>query len=492
MAYWDSMEARALLSRLVGEAVGTGLAMKSVPIWELCDFQMTPEARLKWTRDVELRFWLWAASKESDAEGYRTLGELQRFEFLNRLRDGETFSIFRYSGDARRMSPLSLQFIDPEYVTLPLGNTDINNAKLRGNRISEGIELSSAGEAVAIYVQEVNEYNTPTGKYKRVPIYGISNRRFVNHSIISDLPGQVRGVGPLAPVIHELEKMADYKLCEIEAALINAIIAAWIKPSVNAPASRPLGGITPRGGATAPQTTAAAPVAETNFTRPGLVVQNLKAGEEIVSFDTKRPNVSFDGFVKSITRSISAALSVPVEVLEMTFNQNYSASRASLILFWNTIERERSANVSQFLQPVYEAWFREEIRRNNIKASGFGTSPLIDAAWLATSWIGHSMPSIDPLKDAQADDYRIDQGATTLERVAQKYNGSDYYDNVAAQDRERELLPEPRRVVSKNVMDTLENPNAPEDDEANSEQNGNSSGDDKKKNKKEVDDDGQS
>jgi hypothetical protein len=57
------------------------------------------------------------------------------------------------------------------------------------------------------------------------------------------------------------------------------------------------------------------------------------------------------------------------------------------------------------------------------------------------------MPSIDPLKEADADDVRLSQGATTHEAVALKYNGSDYYDNADALMREDGKLPEPKNTV---------------------------------------------
>ena len=53
------------------------------------------------------------------------------------------------------------------------------------------------------------------------------------------------------------------------------------------------------------------------------------------------------------------------------------------------------------------------------------------------------MPSIDPLKDVQADDLRIAQGATTGERVALEYNRSDFWENVKKRAKELIALPKP-------------------------------------------------
>jgi lambda family phage portal protein len=444
-AYWDSTQARALLSRIGDNTIGTGLVLESTPIWDLIGSTMTPKQKRDWERKLELRFWIWANSHEPDAKGLRTLAELQAFAFSNELRDGETIAILRYSGDTKRTSPLSIQFIDPDQLGSAFDLTAEHQAavKARGNLYQDGIELSHSGEYVAIWLTDPE-----TLKTSRVPMFGPSGRRFVVMPQILDLPGQVRGTSPLAPLIHEIQKLTDYTVAEIEAAVINAIFAAYIKPGENNDTRTDLGKLVGGGVKQRNQASSADTTADTGqsvrINQPGMIVGNLKAGEELSSFDTKRPNVNFDAFVRSVTRYLSASISVPVEVLEMSFNVNYSASRAALIQFWMTIDRWRLHFRSQFLQPIYEAWFREEIKARRITAPGFdGADPVVTRAWLAAEWIGQSMPSIDPLKDANADDVRIAQCATTREKVAQKHNGSDFYENAARQAREREVLPQP-------------------------------------------------
>ena len=70
------------------------------------------------------------------------------------------------------------------------------------------------------------------------------------------------------------------------------------------------------------------------------------------------------------------------------------------------------------------------------------------------------MPSIDPLKEADADDVRLLQGATNHEAVALKYNGSDFYDNADALQRESGKLPEPKSTIVKNRINTQGEENA--------------------------------
>jgi len=460
-AYWETPQASAIIGRLADNVIGTGLSLECAPIWSLIGDQgMDDDAKHKTAREIELRFHLFLQSHELDASGRQNGYELQGYEFINRARDGETICIFRYADDPRRMSPLSLQFIQPDQIGTPTDASMINAAKARGHRIIDGFEVDNSGREIAIYVHDDDTRNVT-----RVPFYGTTGRRFVLHPIIADTLGAVRGPPLLGNVLHELQKITDGTVAELEAMVLNAVLAVWIKPGPDAPASKALTGIRRRSivqgeGITTESTpaTESGPVTAT-FDKPGLIVQTLKAGEEVSSFDSKRPNVNFATFVREITKIISASKGIPIEVLEETFNQNYSASRASLLLFWNKIEHWREVEASQFLGPIYEAWFAEEVRLGHIKAPNFADSPLIRRAWLNCSWIGVRLPSIDPKKEAEADDLRIAQGAKTRERNALDYNGSDFSENVGRLKIENAALAEanaplnPAPVVAEQQQD---------------------------------------
>jgi lambda family phage portal protein len=436
-AYWDSTQARSILKRLVDNANGTGLVFESSPIWQYLNPGLTDKEKHNKAKDIELRFHLWANSKESDASGKMSFYELQSHEFLNRLRDGETFEILRYSNDSKRMSPLSIQFINPEQVQSPTDQASRDAANSSGNRIIDGIEINSAGKEIAIHIIDENYKST------RVPFSGNnSGRIFVLHPFIADNLGSIRGTPLLSSMVHELQKITDGTVAELEAMVLNAIMAIWVKPSADARASHALAGVqairnqnTETKNENVDKNTAV-------FDKPGLIIQSLQAGEEVQSFDTKRPNVNFPNFIREITKYLSSSAGVPIEILELLFTNNYSASRAALLLFWKTIEIWREHSISQFLMPVFEAWFTEEVRAGRIIADNFDSSPIIRAAWLNGTFNGDKQPSIDPQKEAAADDLRINQGATTRERTAMEYNGSDYMDNVRKLKQENILLKE--------------------------------------------------
>jgi lambda family phage portal protein len=452
-SYFESSHARAMLGRLNDNVINDGLVLQSTPIWELLEgLSLRPEDKMKIVRDIELRFHLFMQSKELDASGKQSGYEFQGFVNLNEMKEGEIIGILRYQDDSKRMSPLSCQLILPDQIQTPLDNPAIESAKAAGRRIEDGIEIDSAGKEIAIHVMD-----PITFKSKRIPCFG-TTRRFVVHPMISDILGSMRGTPILAPVVHELEKITDYEVAEIEAAVLNACIATWIIPSSDKNASRVLDGIK-NANKTAANDSPNTESSQTTFSKPGWFVQNLKAGEQISSFSSSRPNVNFKGFIDAVMESVSASLSIPIEVLRESFNANYSASRASLLLFWNKVIKDRAHFESQFLNVIFEAWLDEEVRLNKIKLPGYKEgNALIRHAWLDCSWIGRSYPSIDPKKEADAADVRIAAGATTREREAQIYNGSDFNDNCAKLKMENEKLAEANKSTQpKEQIPIIEN-----------------------------------
>jgi len=166
----------------------------------------------------------------------------------------------------------------------------------------------------------------------------------------------------------------------------------------------------------------------------------LKEGESLEPFKDTAPAESYEKFVGAFLSHLSASVGMPLEVLLMKFSESYSASRASLILFWRVAEIWRKELIADFLHPVYESWLAGEIAAGRIQAPGW-SDPRLRAAWLSSSWVGIPMPNIDPMKTAKADKTYVEIGAQTLDRVARNHNGSDGSMNRAKLAREYAELP---------------------------------------------------
>lgn len=418
-AVYKHTAAAAIFNRLAENVVNFGLKAEPSPVNDL--IELDPDKLEKWKRKTEARFRLWCETKTADIRGLNNFYQLQYLVYKSLLKDGEFFVRFIYSPDLSLLNPLRLQIIKPEQVQTP-DKKILERMNISGERtIFEGIEYDKNGAEIAYYIKDFKKQT-----FSRVPKIGARSKRILmTHGFRPENVGQTRGVPLLAGILHELEKLSKYSTAEIQAALVNASIALWIKPSSNMPSSKPLSGIKRKNQVKESETDPSEGV----FIKPGMAVQNLKAGEEIQGFDTKRPNVNFDAFRQGVLKSLSSSLGMGVETLEMVFGSNYSASRAALVLFWNTVTHWRSDLNYDFNDLCYEMHLQTEIESGRAAPANFET-PLQRAAWINVGWIGINRPNIDPKKEADADTIRLNQGAKTRDMVAHETNGSDFDQNV--------------------------------------------------------------
>lgn len=155
----------------------------------------------------------------------------------------------------------------------------------------------------------------------------------------------------------------------------------------------------------------------------GLMV-NLLPGEKVESVTPGRPNSGFDPFVQAILRQVGIALGLPYEVLVQHFQSSYSASRAALLEAWKFFKLRRAWLVRMLCQPVYEWMIHEAISAGMLDAPGF-EDQFKQRIYLSAEWIGASMQSIDPLKDAKADEVRLNSGVASRRSIVEE-QGRDF------------------------------------------------------------------
>jgi capsid protein len=66
------------------------------------------------------------------------------------------------------------------------------------------------------------------------------------------------------------------------------------------------------------------------------------------------------------------------------------------------------------------------VATGRISAPGFFADPAVRKAWCGAVWLGDGPGSIDPLKEANAIEKRIDIGLTTLAEETAAYDGGDW------------------------------------------------------------------
>ena len=112
-------------------------------------------------------------------------------------------------------------------------------------------------------------------------------------------------------------------------------------------------------------------------------------------------------------RHIGTGLNIPLELLMKDFSKtNYSSARASLIEAWRFFNGRRSWIINYWAKPVFELWLEECVNKGLIEAPNFYENK---AAWCRCKWIGPGRGWVDPVKEAQASQIRMETGLSTLE-----------------------------------------------------------------------------
>lgn len=456
-AYHDTPQAKALVDRKADTIADTGLMLEAAPKSELLG--ITEEQAEEWAMKVESRFDAFARSKKQHRAHSMNFYQSHRLYQIFQQRDNDIFTRLYYSQDPNLLSPLQFGFVDPDQIR---GDSFTSTFGYTG--LDDGIVRDSQGREKSYKIWYQNPKKPHKYNLAEIPAKGTkSGRYFMLHGYAPEYAGQSRGYSPLAHALQEFENLTDFTIANIKKAINQSSMNMYVKPSDHAAASNPFEDILTNHGAgpaaiqfgSCPEpdeeATAVSPesiqpvsycrIPEATFDTPGSVgVFNLLEGEDIKPFESTAPVASYDKFVDAFTSHLAASMGMPLEVLLMKFNQNYSASRASLILFWRIANIWRDEMAADFLNPVYEMWLSEEIAAGRVIAPGWN-DPVLKAAWLNARWIGSPMPEIDISKTATADEKYFRMGAQTLDRISRKLNGSAGKSNRTKIRREITELP---------------------------------------------------
>jgi len=449
-AYSETPEAMSLVNRFAETVADIGLMLEAAPKSEILGISI--EEAERWAKNVEDRFDSWARDKKQNRSETMTFYQSHKLYQIFQHRDNDIFVRLYYSGDRSLQNPLQFEFIDPDQI-----RSDAFTTTAGIQSYQDGIQRDERGREKSYKVWIPNK--AKPGDYNEVNIPRVgpkSKRLFMLHGFDPVYAGQGRGFSRLSFALQEFQNLTDLSLAHIKKAIAQSNLSMFVKPGADNPATNPFSGILHTEGAgpkvnelTDPPTSEEieetglplpavgyTPLPEATLAVPGDVgVFNLNEGESLEPFKMTAPADSYATFVESFVGNISAAAGMPREVLLMKFGENYSASRATLILFWRVANIWREEMAADYLNPVFSMWLAEEIAAGRIMAPGF-TDPILRAAWLNNRWIGAPMPNIDPKRTADADKTYAELGAHTLDRIARNLNGSDGQKNRAKLSRE--------------------------------------------------------
>ena len=432
--------ATGAVKRLRTNAVGTGLHLKSTINEEILG--ITSEEARKLEETIEREFAHWANSTNCDIERIDNFYQLQQLALLNALLSGDSFALMTTTKRTGSIYDLRIELVEADRVSTP-DNETINPL------FCEGVEKNANGEVVAYHISKFHPLSfrdREPREWVRVKAFGEkTGRRNVIHVMNRERIGQVRGVPFLSPVIETVKQLGRYTEAEVLAAVINGLFTVFIEKE-SASDDVPFGEAVPEDMQVDSEDEGSIELA------PGAVI-DLGEGEKANMVNPGRPNPNFDPFVMAVIKQIGAALEIPYELLIMAFSNNYSASRAAILEFFKVIKMYRAWFVTDFCQPIYEEWLCEAVAKGRINAPGFFNDPIIKDAYCSAEWNGPSAGQLDPKKEVEAAELRVQGGFSTRERETTELTGTDFYKNIKQRKREEELLKEVTGSAKKE-MDT--------------------------------------
>lgn len=432
----QSPQARTLINRRRDITVDKGLPIEPQPNWEALGIT-DEDFKEKWIRDHEVRFDQYMSSKQCHRSRTMTGYQIQRFWSLCDGRDNDQFGRFFYSGSRALVNPLQFEFVDPSNI---VGCSFVDSVGWQD--WTDGIKRNDKGEEIS-YKVRVKKKSQKGWKWENIEITAKgsrSGRIFMIHGFEAEYAGQGRGFSPLHFAVQNLENIVDFTSGTTKKAINQADLVGFIKPSDDAAASNPFeqgqGDLIPSGteaGTVTDDETAAEfcfRTPEYNTKVPGSdFIANLAPGEDIEFLKDTAPNTQFDNFITSVMSWLSSAYNLPIEVVLMKFNANYSASRAALLMAWQIGRIKQDDLKADLMDSWWEMWLSEEIAAGRTQAPGW-SDPVLKQAWSRYKLQGPPLPSIDPAKDLAAIEKKLKLHLSTQNREARAINGSDANQNI--------------------------------------------------------------
>ncbi len=390
------------LDRSVESVIGNGLQLWPTPLYDILGKDKAWSA--KWSRVTRGRFRVWAEDPmwRCDAQMRFSIGTLTKIAYLNFRRGGEVLAEIRKDqrGSTNRTN---LLLIDPKRLQNPMGVPDTDD------RIRNGIERDTLGVHIAAHILKKHP-DDPTSSFDRletvrVPFRTTTGTHKLIHIINPRYIEQSRGFSQLVESMLPAKMLERYDRAEINAALLNAVLAFFIK-SPGTPED--LAEMVAPGSQISEGNALSEYVAyrQQNPIRQigDATIRQLLPDEDVVSVQPTHPNSNYTEFQKAHLSKIAVANGLSYAQLSGRWDDiNYSSARAMLNEVWRKVEQEREYFATHFMTPIYLAWLEEEVAAGTIKVPGGAAKfyPNLSAISNCT-WIGPSRGTVDPMKEASA------------------------------------------------------------------------------------------
>lgn len=380
--------ARGISLTLANDCVGTGPRLQMLS-------QNADVNRL-----VEREFMTWAHMIH--------LGEKLLTMRLARVSDGESFAVFINNPRVETPVQLDLRLIESDQFTSPTLLRD-------GDRYDDGITFDEFGNPVSYDVLRDHPGDAWSGaglEYQRLPASSVI------HYFRPDRPGQTRGIPDITPALPLFAQLRRFTLAVLAAAETAADFAGILYTDA------------PAGG----ESEQAEPFEAIELEKRALLT--MPGGWKMAQMHAEQPSTTYKDFKQEILNEIARCLSMPFNVAAgNSSSYNYASGRLDHQTYFKSLRVEQSRIARDILDRIFSAWLAEAVL-----IEGYLPQRLrIIGADLSHQWFWDGQEHVDPAKEANAQQTRLQNHTTTLAHEFAR-QGRDWETELRQRAKEVQLM----------------------------------------------------
>lgn len=421
--------ARGGIQTIIDNVVGAGLRLNPRPNYQLLG--KSKEWADEWSRNVRSHWLTWAETTACDAADTLIFDQITAQVLRTQFVSGDAVNYPAWIPNSRDGWSTKIQAIDPDRLSTPSDRPTEPN-------IRKGIEIDEYGAPVAYYIRSThpNDFNglssTSLPRWKRIPKYTDWGRRQLIHCYDKERSDQSRGKPLLSAVLSNFKGLDRYMAAEIQAAVVNAMVAMIIETPLDQASIE---------GLFQNDATAYLKARDDHaVTLESGTMATLFPGDKLNSFAPTRPAAAFGAFQENVGRIIAVGADLPYELLFKDFTKaNYSSMRAAFLEAWRAFNRRRDDLGTQWGDPMFALWLEEAVNRGLVEAPDFYEN---QAAYTRCRWIGPGRGQVDPMKEAQASGERIKNRTSTHEDecAEQGKDWEEVFEQLAKEEQTKKRL----------------------------------------------------
>lgn len=424
--------ARSVIQRYTKWIVSKGLQLEYKPkikILELNNINWSTEKVENLNDTIEAYFDMWAKSNKSSFRGNENFYKLQKKAFKSAIANGDVLVVLRYS----KIKGVTVELIDSQRLINPETINDNENWK-------HGVLRNENGEVKKFCIK------TKANTDGYTIINAVNSQGIIQAFLFSmdeHRVEDVRGLSKLSASLNKLSKLDRYTEATVGSAEERAKIPYTIESVLDASRENPIKVMRASMGGDDTETDevdiTGEQVANTISATTGKQVFFLPEGQKLVQH-TNNTDVNYNDFYQSILNQVAADVGIPPNVVQMLYNDSFSASRAAINDWHHTILVDRTAFTFGFLLPIFTYWFRIEIAKGTIDLPEFKKAIIDDNFYLIEAFtnvefVGEMFPHIDPIKEIKAEREKLgprfrNVPLTTHENATRKLGNSDSRDVI--------------------------------------------------------------